>query len=201
MELIEQEFNIQTNSRNMDINENEQDSELIKFLLIKSIYLDSLKLYSCITWFLAIVSQSDSEDTESLITAIKKSESTAISDLTSEYSSNNLKKHLLKSYFKTFTLDLYYMNTKGTIPAELKFLRPNQLIALNLFNVVETMQSDDDEFTKSFSCLDDLFQMISKSIGIFFIRNFNLNESLAFLTSDNDVEEYDLPLIRCFDSC
>lgn len=189
MEKIEEEFKIQTSSKNTDI---EEDTEQIKFLIIKSIYLDSLKLYSCMTWFLAILSQNDSENIKFFITAVKQSESTTISEITSVDIVKNLQTTLLESYFKTFTLDLYYMNNESMSKARQEFLRPDKLIALNVLN-----KNEEDEFNQ----LDDLFQVLSKSLGFFFIKNYDLSESLTYILPDNDLESYDLPLIRCFDFC
>jgi len=190
MELVEQEFNTQTDLNDFDINE--EDIDKLKFLIIKNIYLDSLKVYSVLTWFLHEMCHDESTRGKSLLEAIKKTKHFHLED------SGYLNEILLRCYLKILSVDLYYVNAEREIPSKFSFLPKKKLIALNIFNFVNNIETDEN-LGQSFSLLDDFVQVMCQSLAIFFTRNFDLKQSdqLDFFQS---TELYDLPLIRYFDA-
>jgi hypothetical protein len=195
MRLIEEEFELDLEEENIESNELDRDSSQIKFLIIKSIYLDSLKIYSCLTWFLHEFAVDSSVDVETLKENSSNCEST---NELEAFNARYFKENLLKSFLKTLSLDLFYVNSNREIPAKFSFLsRRDILIALNLFNVVKSMEIDGD-LSENFNLIDEYIQTVADSLGFFFLKNFELNE-LNVESCNVDNESYDLPIIRYFD--
>lgn len=190
MRLIEQTFHIQTDLAN--------DTDQIKFLIIKNVYLDSLKIYSVLTWFLRDISLDESTEAESLRQEMKLE---CHFESMSSASSNYFKEKLLKNYLKTLSVDLYYMSSKCKIPSKFSFLPIEKLIVLNLFNLVRETEMDEN-CSGNFNLLDDFIKTMSMYLVGFFIKNFDVEQSELLESSRTNRELcYDLPLIRYYDSC
>ncbi len=190
MKLIEQEYETQIDLVEFDLNEN--DTEKLKFLIIKNIYLDCLKVYSVLTWFFHEISCDESVNGKALISTIKQGKKLEL-----EYS-NHLNEMLLRSYLKILSVDLYYVNTESKIPVKFSFLQKKKLIALNIFNFVNNIEVD-ESFGLGFNLLDDFVQVMCHNMATFFIRNFDLKLPDVLITFQSS-ELYDLPLIRYFDN-
>lgn len=198
MRLIEEEFEIEEEV-SIECSELGHDSSQMKFLIVKSIYLDSLKIYSCLTWFLHETNVDSSVDAKLLQNNAADCAST---DELETCNALYFKETLLRSFLKTLSLDLYYVNPtiKCDIPEELSFLsRRDLLVALNIFNVVKNIEIDGAYLSENFNLIDKYIQVISDFLGFFFIRNFPASRLDVKPCSPGN-ESYDLPLIRYYDA-
>jgi hypothetical protein len=196
MQLIEQNFAIlfEEEKPEKETNEVENKDKLnidssacdtqnycaeLKFLLIKSIYLDSVKIFAAITWLLHMVHTNQIDyDT----------------DLDLEL----LVKQLLQ---KTLTLDLYYMDLSSgekQVPRVLKFLNKNSLIALNLFDNDDLTSTS--YFVESFGFTNEFIQTSCQLITNSFFNLIKSKKSKLKYTSNGldglESTNYDLLLIR-----
>lgn len=163
METVETEFEIDIDSieLELELNESKENESLkFKFLIIKSIYLDFIRIYSCLTWFLQAIESNESIDLTFLKHSLLNIDSI---DNLDNLNLNNLKEILLKSFLNTLTLDLYYLNPKNEIlkiPSAFSFIASrDKFIALNLFNVVKNTDFE-NEFSQWFNLLYQYIQTV-----------------------------------------
>ena len=206
LELIETEFGVDSEEANeSDSSEPElkHDYAQMKFLIIKNVYLDSLKVYACITWLLQEISHKQNRDLvlSELYDSQEETNENAVF-----FRNNSI---FLGCFLKTLTLDLYYLNTNNNteIPDKYSFLKEDTLIALNMFNIFynsskvvkntglsEFLQSD--YFVENFGRPQDFIQTTCQCLAFCFLKNFEF-EKINTASSENS-NVCDLPLIKSF---
>ena len=211
IELIDQEFQIDDYNDYDDFDFNQTDHiesnySRIKFLFIKNVYLDTMKVFACLTWILHDVSYGC---------------------LTIQLNNTSMSELVRRYFIKTTTLDLYCFNPNSSqddkTPNGFNFLRNrNNLIVLNLVASVCNNKKIANEFllssyySENFGFPDDFIQTVTQCLTRKFIQNFRFKKPfnqktttttpLTAATANNSEEltgmildKHDLPLVRAAD--
>lgn len=199
LELIDLEFEIDNNYDEFDFNQTdhiESNYSRIKFLFIKNVYLDTMKIFACLTWIMHDIS----------FGCLTIQPNTSISELVRRY------------FIKTTTLDLYCFNPNSSddqkTPEAFNFLQNrNNLIVLNLVAAVSNNKRVSNEFllsnyySENFGFPDEFIQTATQCIAIKFIENFKFKKAfnqktspLAAISEESLLfYKHDLPLVRAAD--